>query len=55
MVAPNHETNLLSPRFFRRDQIWFTEKDQYGLTDLYWKMIFFHDLIAKSVPPSLFY
>jgi hypothetical protein len=25
----------LSHRFFRRDQICFTEKDQYGSTDLY--------------------
>ena len=22
-------------KFFRRDQIWFTEKDKYGTTDLY--------------------
>lgn len=30
-----HDTNLLSARFFRRDQIWFTEKDKCNSTDLY--------------------
>jgi len=35
LIFATHDTNLLSHRFFRRDQIWFTEKDQYGSTDLY--------------------
>jgi hypothetical protein len=26
---------MLDYNFFRRDQIWFTEKDKYGATDLY--------------------
>ena len=30
-----HDTNLLSNKLFRRDQIWFTEKSRYGATDLY--------------------
>lgn len=30
-----HDTNLLSNKLFRRDQIWFTEKDRYGETHLY--------------------
>ena len=30
-----HDTNLLSNKLFRRDQIWFTEKNRYGATDLY--------------------
>jgi AAA15 family ATPase/GTPase len=30
-----HDTNLLDPNLFRRDQIWFVEKDQYGASDLY--------------------
>ncbi len=29
------DTNLLSNKIFRRDQIWFTEKNKYGATDLY--------------------
>ncbi|NJN24349.1 MAG: ATP-binding protein [Acaryochloridaceae cyanobacterium RL_2_7] len=34
-ILMTHDTNLLTNRIFRRDQIWFTEKDQYGATDLY--------------------
>ncbi|MEL7409471.1 MAG: ATP-binding protein [Cyanobacteria bacterium J06558_2] len=30
-----HDTNLLNRRLFRRDQIWFVEKDRYEATDLY--------------------
>lgn len=35
LVFASHDTNILSNQFFRRDQIWFTQKDQYGATDLY--------------------
>nr|MDJ0601540.1 ATP-binding protein [Crocosphaera sp.] len=35
LIVMTHDTNLLSHKLFRRDQIWFTEKDRYGLTDLY--------------------
>ncbi|MCK5740838.1 MAG: ATP-binding protein [Chlorobi bacterium] len=35
LIFSTHDTNLLSSEFFRRDQIWFTEKDEYGATDLY--------------------
>jgi hypothetical protein len=35
LIFATHDTGLLSHRFFRRDQIWFTEKDRYGATDLY--------------------
>jgi hypothetical protein len=35
LIFATHDTNLLSPRFFRKDQLWFTEKDLYGTTDLY--------------------
>ncbi len=30
-----HDTNLLKIKYLRRDQIWFTEKDKFGKTDLY--------------------
>lgn len=30
-----HDTNVLNSAFFRRDQIWFTEKDQFGSTSLF--------------------
>lgn len=35
LIFMTHDTNLLSNKLFRRDQVWFTEKDRYGATDLY--------------------
>jgi len=35
LIFNTHDTNLLSNKVFRRDQIWFTEKDKYGASDLY--------------------
>ena len=35
LVFATHDTNLLSSDIFRRDQIWFTEKDDVEQTDLY--------------------
>ncbi len=35
LIFTTHDTNLLDSKLFRRDQIWFTEKNRYGSTDLY--------------------
>jgi hypothetical protein len=35
LVATTHDTNLLRSVYLRRDEIWFTEKDKTGATDLY--------------------
>jgi len=35
LIFMTHDTNLLSNKLFRRDQIWLTEKDRFGSTDLY--------------------
>lgn len=35
LIFATHDTNLLNIKFFRRDQIWFTEKDKTEATDLY--------------------
>jgi len=35
LIFMTHDTNLLSNKLFRRDQIWFTEKNRYSATDLY--------------------
>jgi AAA15 family ATPase/GTPase len=35
LIFTTHDTNLLSTNIFRRDQIWFTQKDRYGATELY--------------------
>ena len=35
LVISCHAINIMTNKLFRRDQIWFCEKDQYGATDLY--------------------
>lgn len=35
LIFATHDTNLLNIQTFRRDQIWFTEKDKTEATDLY--------------------
>jgi AAA15 family ATPase/GTPase len=35
LVFNTHDTNLLDADIFRRDQIWFTEKDRYGAATLF--------------------
>jgi AAA15 family ATPase/GTPase len=35
LIFATHDTTLLDPELFRRDQIWFTEKDEQGCTRLY--------------------
>ncbi|MCC6460439.1 MAG: ATP-binding protein [Saprospiraceae bacterium] len=35
LIFNTHDTNLLGSGLFRRDQIWFVEKDQYGAATLY--------------------
>lgn len=35
LIFTTHDTNLLSSYIFRRDQVWFTEKDRYGASKLF--------------------
>lgn len=35
LIFATHDIKLLDKKLFRKDQIWFTEKDKYGATDLY--------------------
>ena len=35
LIFTTHDTNLLSSKLFRRDQIWFAEKNTFGATQLY--------------------
>jgi uncharacterized protein len=35
LIFATHDTALLKGKIFRRDQVWFTEKDRSGATDLY--------------------
>jgi AAA15 family ATPase/GTPase len=35
LVFATHDAQLLNREYFRRDQLWFTEKDEFSSTDLY--------------------
>jgi hypothetical protein len=35
LIFTSHDTNLLDRRMFRKDQVWFTEKDEKGISDLF--------------------
>lgn len=35
LIFTTHDTNLLTSRIFRRDQVWFTQKNKCGATELY--------------------
>jgi AAA15 family ATPase/GTPase len=35
LIYTTHDTFLLDKQYMRRDQIWFTQKDRYGATELY--------------------
>jgi AAA15 family ATPase/GTPase len=35
LIFNTHDTNLLKSDLFRRDQIWFTQKNRYGASSLY--------------------
>lgn len=48
LIFTTHDTNLLGANLFRRDQIWFTEKDEFEATDLY-SLLEFKDGNGKSV------
>jgi AAA15 family ATPase/GTPase len=35
LIFTTHDTNLLSANIFRRDQVWFVQKNRYGASELY--------------------
>ena len=48
LIFNSHDTNLLDSGLFRRDQIWFTDKDKYGATKLYSLADFSSDDVRKK-------
>lgn len=48
LIFNTHDTNLLSSGLFRRDQIWFTQKDKFGATKLYSLADFKTDEVRKN-------
>lgn len=50
LIFNTHNTNLLKDDIFRRDQIWFTEKNKYGAAKLYSLADFKSDIVRKMEP-----
>ncbi|GAB4348319.1 MAG: ATP/GTP-binding protein [Flammeovirgaceae bacterium] len=50
LIFNTHDTNLLSSGLFRRDQIWFTNKNKYGEAKLYSLADFKSDKVKKIEP-----
>lgn len=50
LIFNTHDTNLLSSGLFRRDQIWFIQKDKYGAAKLYSLADFKSDEVRKNDP-----
>ncbi len=50
LIFNTHDTNLLSSGLFRRDQIWFTDKNKYGEAKLYSLSDFKSDEVKKVEP-----
>ncbi|MDI9337361.1 MAG: ATP-binding protein [Alphaproteobacteria bacterium] len=48
LIFNAHDTNLLSSGLLRRDQIWFTQKNQYGEAQLYSLADFKTDSVRKN-------
>ena len=48
IIFNTHDTNLLSSGLFRRDQIWFTEKNRYGVSSLFSLGDFKSDTVRKE-------
>jgi uncharacterized protein len=48
LIFNTHDTNLLSSGLFRRDQIWFTEKDKFGAAKIYSLADFKSDAVRKD-------
>lgn len=48
LIFNTHDTNLLDSGLFRRDQIWFTDKDKYGAAKLYSLADFSSEEVRKN-------
>jgi len=53
LIFSTHAVSLLDNELFRRDQIWFTEKDEHGVTDLY--ALSQIDGVRKEIPYDKWY
>ncbi len=47
LIFTTHDTTLLDPELFGRDQVWFTEKDKQGATQLY-SLVDYKETVRKD-------
>jgi hypothetical protein len=55
IIAATHDVTLLNPRLLRRDQIWFTEKNKLGATQLFSLDEFDKNEVRKNTPYDRWY
>ena len=55
LIFTTHDTSILKHELFRRDQIWFAEKDYYGATNLYSLSEFDFDKVRANIPFDKWY
>ena len=55
LIFATHDTTLLNPDLFRRDQIWLTEKNQFGATSLYSLSEFDYRKVRGNTPFDKWY
>lgn len=48
LIFAVHDTSILNREFFRRDQIWFIDKDQFGVSKLYSLADFSSEKVRKK-------
>lgn len=55
LLFSTHDASILSSDIFRRDQVWFTEKDVYGATSLYSLLEFGKEVVRSNTNFSSWY
>lgn len=55
LIAATHDATLLNPEIFRRDQIWFTQKNSFGATEIFSLDEFNRNEVRKNTPFEKWY
>ncbi|MCP4133102.1 MAG: ATP-binding protein [bacterium] len=55
LIVATHDTSLLNPQLLRRDQVWFTKKNNYGATQVYSLDEFDKNEVRKNTPFDKWY
>lgn len=55
LIFTTHDTSILKHELFRRDQVWFAEKDYFGATNIYSLSEFHFDKVRANIPFDKWY